>query len=60
MIRPEEEARLAVISCAPLVSPQAEQVLVFDIGGGSTELVWLDLSGIAPERRAQAILDLRR
>jgi exopolyphosphatase/guanosine-5'-triphosphate,3'-diphosphate pyrophosphatase len=59
VIRPEEEARLAVISCAPLFSPQAEQVLVFDIGGGSTELVWLDLSGIAPERRAQAILDLR-
>ena len=45
VIRPEEEARLAVISCAPLVSPDAEQVLVFDIGGGSTELVWLDLSG---------------
>ncbi len=59
VIRPEEEARLAVISCAPLVSPQAEQVLVFDIGGGSTELVWLDLSDIAPQRRAQAILDLR-
>ena len=45
VIRPEEEARLAVISCAPLVSPDAEQVLVFDIGGGSTELVWLDLCG---------------
>jgi exopolyphosphatase/guanosine-5'-triphosphate,3'-diphosphate pyrophosphatase len=58
VIRPEEEARLAVISCAPLVSPEATQVLVFDIGGGSTELVWLDLSGIAPERRAQAIVDL--
>ena len=59
VIRPEEEARLAVISCAPLVSPEAEQVLVFDIGGGSTELVWLDLSEIVPQRRAQAILDLR-
>jgi exopolyphosphatase/guanosine-5'-triphosphate,3'-diphosphate pyrophosphatase len=58
VIRPEEEARLAVISCAPLVSPDAEQVLVFDIGGGSTELVWLDLSGIARERRAQAIVNL--
>lgn len=58
VIRPEEEARLAVISCAPLVSPDAEQVLVFDIGGGSTELVWLDVSGIARERRAQAIVDL--
>ncbi|HVL21728.1 MAG TPA: Ppx/GppA phosphatase family protein [Amaricoccus sp.] len=58
VIRPEEEARLAVISCAPLVSPDAEQVLVFDIGGGSTELVWLDLSGVEPGRRAQAIVNL--
>jgi exopolyphosphatase/guanosine-5'-triphosphate,3'-diphosphate pyrophosphatase len=59
VIRPEEEARLAVISCAPLVAPSAEQVLVFDIGGGSTELVWLDLSAVEPERRAQAIVNLR-
>ena len=59
MIRPEEEARLAVISCAPLVAPGSRQVLVFDIGGGSTELVWLDLSEIAPEQRAQAIVDLQ-
>ncbi len=59
LIRPEEEARLAVISCAPLVSPEASQVLVFDIGGGSTELVWLDLSHIEPDGRAQAIVDLQ-
>jgi exopolyphosphatase/guanosine-5'-triphosphate,3'-diphosphate pyrophosphatase len=59
VIRPEEEARLAVISCAPLVAQSAEQVLVFDIGGGSTELVWLDLSHVAPEARAQAIVNLR-
>jgi exopolyphosphatase / guanosine-5'-triphosphate,3'-diphosphate pyrophosphatase len=59
VIRPEEEARLAVISCAPLVAPTTAQLLVFDIGGGSTELVWLDLSAIAPERRAEAIVDLR-
>ena len=59
VIRPEEEARLAVISCAPLVSPDAAQLLVFDIGGGSTELVWLDLSEIAPAGRAQAIVDLQ-
>ena len=59
VIRPEEEARLAVISCAPLVAPEAEQVLVFDIGGGSTELVWLDLSEIVPEKRAQAIVNLQ-
>ena len=59
VIRPEEEARLAVISCAPLVSPAARQVLVFDIGGGSTELVWIDLSAVVPEERAQAIVNLR-
>ena len=59
VIRPEEEARLAVISCAPLVAPGSRQVLVFDIGGGSTELVWLDLSEIAPEHRAQAIVNLQ-
>ena len=39
IITPEEEARLAVVSCAPLVSPETEQLLVVDIGGGSTEPV---------------------
>lgn len=58
VIRPEEEARLAVISCAPLVSQDASQVLVFDIGGGSTELVWIDLGDVPPEKRAEAILNL--
>ena len=33
IIKPEEEARLAVISCAPLVSTNTEQLLVVDIGG---------------------------
>jgi exopolyphosphatase/guanosine-5'-triphosphate,3'-diphosphate pyrophosphatase len=59
LIRPEEEARLAVISCAPLVAREARQVLVFDIGGGSTELVWIDLSEVDPAERAAAIVDLR-
>lgn len=59
LIRPEEEARLAVISCAPLVSPDASQVLVFDIGGGSTELVWIDLSDVEPKDRPDSIVNLR-
>jgi exopolyphosphatase/guanosine-5'-triphosphate,3'-diphosphate pyrophosphatase len=59
IIPPEEEARLAVISCASLVAPATEQLLVIDIGGGSTELVWLDLSGVPPDRRRAAILDVR-
>lgn len=59
IIPPEEEARLAVISCAPLVALTTEQLLVIDIGGGSTELVWLDLSGVAPEARRAAMVSVR-
>ncbi|WP_415920499.1 Ppx/GppA phosphatase family protein [Tateyamaria sp. SN6-1] len=59
IIAPEEEARLAVISCAPLVSPKTENLLVVDIGGGSTELVWLDLSQVPRENRPRAIMRLR-
>jgi exopolyphosphatase/guanosine-5'-triphosphate,3'-diphosphate pyrophosphatase len=36
------EARLASIGCAPLADPNADGVLLFDIGGGSSELVWLE------------------
>lgn len=39
-----EEAALAAAGCAALADPSCGNVLVFDIGGGSTELVWLDLS----------------
>jgi len=56
IITPQEEAQLAVVSCAPLVSPQTDQLLVVDIGGGSTELVWIDLTRVAPEKRAQSIM----
>ena len=58
IIAPEEEARLAVISCAPLVGRRTEQLLVVDIGGGSTELVWIDLSGVDPADRPHAIMRL--
>jgi exopolyphosphatase/guanosine-5'-triphosphate,3'-diphosphate pyrophosphatase len=43
VISPAEEAVLAARGCAPLVDPEADSVLVFDIGGGSTELIRLDL-----------------
>ncbi|MEM6340206.1 MAG: Ppx/GppA phosphatase family protein [Pseudomonadota bacterium] len=58
IIEPEEEARLAVISCAPLVSPKTENLLVVDIGGGSTELVWIDIGGVPPADRPHAIMRL--
>jgi exopolyphosphatase/guanosine-5'-triphosphate,3'-diphosphate pyrophosphatase len=40
----EAEARLAVSGCASLIDPRCDLVLVFDIGGGSSELIWLDLA----------------
>ena len=58
IIEPEEEARLAVISCAPLVSTKTERLLVVDIGGGSTELVWIDLSSVPHRDRPAAIMRL--
>ncbi len=60
IITTEEEARLAVVSCASLVAPTTEQLLVLDIGGGSTELVWIDLSMVAGSQRQAAILDIYR
>jgi exopolyphosphatase / guanosine-5'-triphosphate,3'-diphosphate pyrophosphatase len=56
VIAPEEEARLAVISCAPLVQAGTEQLLVVDIGGGSTELVWVDLTDVPAEQRPVSLM----
>lgn len=50
VISPGEEASLAVASCAPLLDRSCAHALVFDIGGGSTELMWLDLAGKGPPR----------
>lgn len=37
----ETEAHLAAAGCAVLADAAAESILLFDIGGGSTEIVWL-------------------
>lgn len=58
IITPQQEAQLAVVSCAPLVSPTTEQLLVVDIGGGSTELVWIDLAGVPPRDRVRAMMGM--
>ncbi len=44
MLSRRDEARLAVAGCASLIDVNTEYALVFDIGGGSSELVWLDLT----------------
>ena len=54
-----EEARLAVAGCAPLFDTRRECLLVFDIGGGSTELVWIDLQSVARSRRRDILLGIQ-
>ena len=44
IVNRETEAKLAVSGCASLIDFACDFVLVFDIGGGSSELIWLDLS----------------
>jgi exopolyphosphatase/guanosine-5'-triphosphate,3'-diphosphate pyrophosphatase len=44
LISPEEEARLAVHGCVDLLDSEMDAALVIDIGGGSTELSWVDLA----------------
>lgn len=51
ILQPELEARLAVSGCASLVDASADYVLVFDIGGGSSEIIWLDLTRQGARRR---------
>jgi exopolyphosphatase / guanosine-5'-triphosphate,3'-diphosphate pyrophosphatase len=41
VIEPHEEARLALAGCAPLLDPAVPRAILFDIGGGSTEVIWL-------------------
>ncbi|HEX8240982.1 MAG TPA: Ppx/GppA phosphatase family protein [Allosphingosinicella sp.] len=42
IIAPEEEARLAMLGCHRLLEPGDAPALIFDIGGGSTELILID------------------
>ena len=46
----QTEAFLAVGGCASLAHPSAGAVVLFDIGGGSTEIAWLDGPQIAATR----------
>jgi len=48
IITAAEEARLAALGCAPLIGEDYEGGLVFDIGGGSTETIWLKREGRKP------------
>ncbi|WP_298020771.1 Ppx/GppA phosphatase family protein [uncultured Parasphingopyxis sp.] len=49
IISPQEEARLAVLGCHILLEPGDGPALIFDIGGGSTELVLIEPGMPEPE-----------
>ena len=53
IITPKEEARLSVAGCVALLDRDCDAALVVDVGGGSTELSWIDLSQLRfdPMRR---------
>jgi exopolyphosphatase/guanosine-5'-triphosphate,3'-diphosphate pyrophosphatase len=50
ILTPEVEARLAVSGSAALIDASCDYVLVFDIGGGSSELILLDLTRRSRQR----------
>lgn len=54
VISAEREADLAALGCAPLIGRAYQGALIFDIGGGSTEIIWV--SANAREKRFAASL----
>jgi exopolyphosphatase/guanosine-5'-triphosphate,3'-diphosphate pyrophosphatase len=52
----ETEAKLAASGAEPLIEADARRVLVFDIGGGSTEVMWVEQSNGGRHIRAWASL----
>ena len=52
----QTEARLAVSGCGSLVERETRGVVLFDIGGGSSEIALIDLSGRRSARLANHIV----
>lgn len=53
VINNQEEAKLAVIGCSSLIDAKAKKAIVFDIGGGSTEVIWIDVDKLN-QKKAQS------
>jgi exopolyphosphatase/guanosine-5'-triphosphate,3'-diphosphate pyrophosphatase len=56
IISQNEEAKLAICGCAPLIDPDIPDILLFDIGGGSTEICWLKVQPTAAREPGRAAL----
>lgn len=54
----ETEASLAMLGCSPLVDPRGRGAILFDIGGGSTELVRIERDSANPEPRIKAWMSI--
>lgn len=52
----QTEARLAVSGCGSLIERDTQGVVLFDIGGGSSEIALIDLSGRRSQRLANHIV----
>lgn len=63
VITPREEALLSVAGCLNLLDRSAKAALVIDVGGGSTELSWVDLTAggldVEPGRFAPSRLPVK-
>ncbi|MBC7770538.1 MAG: Ppx/GppA family phosphatase [Phycisphaerales bacterium] len=46
VISPEDEARLSVLGCASLLEPRTDHAMIVDIGGGSTEMSWVEPAAV--------------
>lgn len=55
VITSSEEAGLALAGCGPLLDPGVPGALVFDIGGGSTELAWSRYGAASAEAAVTSI-----
>ena len=55
----QTEAELAVTGCADLIEEGTSGALMFDIGGGSSELAWLDFRGGRPKRQGRMASSIR-
>ena len=55
----QTEAALAVTGCADLIEEGTSGALMFDIGGGSSELAWLDFRGGRPKRQGRMASSIR-
>ena len=56
VISAQAEADLAALGCAPLIGRKYQGGLIFDIGGGSTEIVWLHRKdGVLETRLAESL-----